>query len=275
MTQRKRSVFLISDRTGVTVEMLGHSLLTQFDQIKFERRTCPFVDTTEKVQAIVAEINQVAQEESERPLVFSTLVNPVHRKLLISANAKVLDLFKTFMDDLEAEFSLPANHTIGLSHGLADTEKYQCRIEAVNYSINHDDGITSHNLSRADLILLGVSRCGKTPTCLYLALQYGIRAANYPLIPEDLERMRLPDSLKPHRHKLYGLSIQPDRLAEIREERRPNSKYASISNCITEVEDAETLFKRERIPFINTTFKSIEEIASTIIHQSKLKRRVY
>ena len=275
MSSRSRTVFFVSDGTGITVEMLGHSLLTQFEGIDFQQMTMPFIDSTAKAEACVAQVNAAARTGAERPVVFTTLVNTEIRNVIRTANAYVLDFFETFLDPLESELGQKSTHTIGRSHSARDIKVYSNRIEAVNYALAHDDGVSFREMEKADVILVGVSRSGKTPTSLYLALQFGVRAANYPLIPEDFDRMSLPKVLDQYRHKLFGLSIAPERLREIRNERRPNSKYAQLENCRFEVQQAEALMKREGLRWVNSTTKSIEEIATTILQEFKLERRVY
>lgn len=274
MTQR-RTAFFISDRTGITAEMLGQSLLTQFDEIDFERVTLPFVDSVEDAGDAMAKVNAAAERDGVRPIVFSTLVDDAVRKVIANMNALVLDLFEMFIVPIEAELGLRSSHSVGKSHSAANFNSYNQRIEAINYTLSHDDGITNRNLEDADIILVGVSRSGKTPTCLYMALQFGIRAANYPLIPEDLQIMQMPPPLKAFRQKLYGLSIAPERLQRIRAERRPDSKYASLANCRFEVQAAEGVMRESNIPYLDSTTKSIEEIATTILHEAHLVRRVY
>ena len=269
-----RTVFFVSDGTGITVEMLGNSLLTQFEGIEFQHVTVPFINTAAKAEACVARINESARAGG-RPVVFTTLVNNDVRDLVRRSEAFVLDFFEAFLAPLEGEFGQGSTHTIGRSHSARDAKGYTNRIEAINFALAHDDGASSRDLAKADVILVGVSRSGKTPTSLYLSLQFGIRAANYPLIPEDFDRMSLPKVLEGYRHKLYGLSIAPERLREIRQERRPNSKYADLENCRHEVEQAEKLMQREGIRWANSTTKSIEEIATTILQEFKLERRVY
>jgi [pyruvate, water dikinase]-phosphate phosphotransferase / [pyruvate, water dikinase] kinase len=275
MPSRRRTAFFVSDGTGITAEMLGHSLLTQFEGIEFNQVTVPFVDSTEKAEACVVRVNQAAAADGQRPLVFTTLVNSEVRDVLRRADALLLDFFEVFLDPLEAELGEKSAHTIGRSHSARDIKVYSNRIEAINFALAHDDGASSRDLEKADVILIGVSRSGKTPTSLYLSLQFGIRAANCPLIPEDFDRMSLPRALDGYRNKLYGLSIAPERLREIRNERRPNSKYADLENCRYEVQQAEKLMQREGVRWANSTLKSIEEIATTILHEFKLERRVY
>ena len=275
MSDRRRTVFFVSDGTGITVEMLGHSLLTQFDGIGFDHETVPFIDSVAKAEACVTRINGAPRPGSIRPVVFTTLVNSDIRETVRKADAFVLDFFESFLDPLEAEFGAKSTHTIGRSHSARDEKGYTHRIEAINFALAHDDGASSRDLDKADVILIGVSRSGKTPTSLYLSLQFGIRAANCPLIPEDFDRMSLPRALDGYRQKLFGLSIAPERLREIRNERRPNSKYADLENCRYEVQQAEKLMQREGVRWANSTTKSIEEIATTIMQEFKLERRVY
>ena len=275
MPNKHRTIFFVSDGTGITAEMLGHSLLSQFEDIKFNQETIPFVDSAEKAQVALERIAQAAGLGNGRPIVFTSLVNNTVRASLRAADALVLDFFETFIDPLEHELGQKSTHTIGRSHSATDKKEYQHRIEAVNFALAHDDGQSNRELAKADVILVGVSRSGKTPTSLYLALQFGVRAANYPLIPEDFERNSLPASLLPFRDKLFGLTIIAERLAEIRKERRPNSKYAELLNCRREVEQAETLMRREGIRWLNSTTKSIEEISTTILQEIGLQRRVY
>ena len=271
----RRTVFFISDRTGITVEMLGNSLLTQFDSVEFKRVTLPFIDNIDKVQEALKQIEAAGQEAGKRPLVFTSLMADNLRQEIGRANAMVLDLFDRFIVPLEAELGVKSAHAVGRSHSAGNFKDYNHRIESVNYTLAHDDGMTNRNLEAADIILVGVSRSGKTPTCLYMALQFGIKAANYPLIPEDLEKMKLPPALLPLKHKVWGLTIVPERLQSIRQERKPDSKYASLQNCKWEVQAAETLMQSAGVSFLNSTTKSIEELATTILHEAKLDRRVY
>ncbi len=271
----RRTAFFISDRTGITVEMLGNSLLTQFDEIEFRRITLPFIDNIEKVRDVMNQIELNHRESGQRPLVFTSLMNTELRLEIAKANAMVLDLFDRFIVPLEEELGVKSAHAIGRSHSAGNFKDYNHRIEAVNYTLAHDDGITNRNLEQADIILVGVSRSGKTPTCLYMALQFGVKAANYPLIPEDLEKMKLPPALLPLKGKVWGLSIVPARLTQIRQERKPDSKYASLENCKWEVSTAERLMEGAGVRYLNSTTKSIEELATTILHEAGLDRRVY
>jgi regulator of PEP synthase PpsR (kinase-PPPase family) len=274
MTQ-PRSAFFVSDRTGITAEMLGHSLLTQFDDVRFNEVTLPFVDTVEKARDVVEKINRQGTADGCRPIVISTLARTEIARVIGQANALFLDCFEMFISPLEREIGVRASHAVGRSHSVSDFVNYHRRIESVNYTLSHDDGLATRDLSDADVVLVGVSRCGKTPTCLYLSMQFGIRAANYPLIPEDFATKQLPAQLRPLRGRLHGLTIRPERLQEIRNERRPNSQYATLANCEFEVREAEALMRQEKIPFLDATSKSVEELATTILQEAKLVRRIY
>lgn len=260
-----RNIIIVSDGTGITAENFAHSLLAQFD-INIKDHRVPFIDSVDKAHEAVQKIKDIAANSAERPMVFTTLVNPeINATVHACKEAYFVDLFTIFVAPLEAELGLKSNHSSNRLHHNADSIAYRNRIEAINFSLMHDDGQTNKNLSEADVILVGVSRCGKTPTSLYLAMQHGIKAANCPLIPEDFERNALPSSLNGYHHKLFGLSIEPQRLSEIRNERRPGSKYASIENCRYEVNEVEKMMKRNNIPSSSSTHKSIEEIATTIL----------
>ena len=271
----RKSVFFVSDRTGITVEALGSSLLTQFKGFDFTRVTLPFIDTVAKAQEAVGQIDAAHKDSGQRPLVFSSIVDDAVRAEIDKCDGLVLDVFERFIIPLEAELGTKSMHAVGMAHSTANVKDYNHRIEAINFTLSHDDGVTHRGLDEADIVLVGVSRSGKTPTCLYMAMQFGIKAANYPLIPEDLEANRLPPSLLPLKEKVWGLSIAPERLQQIRRERRPDSKYAALDNCRYEVAAAEKLMRQAGIPFLDSTTKSIEEIATHMLHEAHLVRRVY
>jgi hypothetical protein len=271
-----RTVFFVSDGTGITAETFGNSILAQFAaKPRHVRR--PFIDNETKAQQVVAEINEAADREGRRPIVFITLVDDAVRAIVAGPGCRglVLDMFRTFVEPLEIEFGIKSNHRVGRFSDAAKSEEYHGRIEAINFSLAHDDGQSARNLDAADVILVGVSRSGKTPTSLYLAMQHGIKAANYPLIPEDFERGKIPATLAPFKRKCFGLTIDPDRLSQIRHERRPGSKYAAIENCRYEVREAEQMMRREGIAWLSSTHKSIEEIATTILRDIRPDRLIY
>ncbi len=270
-----RTVFFISDGTGITAETFGNAIMAQFE-LKARHIRLPFIDSVDKAHQAVRQINHTALVEGKKPIVFTTLVNmEVLGVIKTGCQGMLLDMFGTFVRPLETELGLTSNHRIGRFSDVSKSKEYNDRIEAINFSLSHDDGQSNRDLQAADVILVGVSRSGKTPTSLYLAMQYGLKAANYPLIPEDFERRQLPPALVPHRAKIFGLTIQPERLSEIRNERRPNSKYASLDNCRAEVNEAEAMMRRAGIRWLSTTTKSIEEIATTILQEVRPERLDY
>lgn len=270
----ERSVFFLSDQTGVTAEALGHSLMTQFTGQKFRQMTVPFIDCEDKAREAVQTINSASKRDALKPLVFSTLVQPELRAIVKEADGLHLDIFDAFLEPLSIELKEPPTFTLGGAHGMSDIEAYMRRMEATNFALANDDGGISRNYDAADVILVGVSRSGKTPTCLYLALQYGVYAANYPLTDEELENGALPDFLVEQKHKLYGLTIAPERLRQIRKERRPLGKYSSAQQVRFELREAAKLFSRYGIPYVDTTAFSIEEISSRILNSTGVERRV-
>ena len=269
-----RPVFYVSDGTGITAETMGHSLLTQFGGVRFLTDRMPFVDSPDKARAAVAEIVSAGETHGQRPIVVNSCVDPELNRILAESGALMLDVFAPFIAPLEAELGTSRESRVGQAHGMVDFDTYHRRINAMNFALAHDDGM-SVNYDEAEVILVAVSRAGKTPTCIYLALHYGIRAANYPLTPEDLEQDRLPRHLKPHRAKLFGLTIDPQRLHQVRQERRPNSRYAELETCKREVAAAETMLRMERVPTLSTTHASIEEISSRILEHLGINREMF
>jgi regulator of PEP synthase PpsR (kinase-PPPase family) len=273
MSTQTRIVFIVSDGTGITAENFSQSILAQFEA-SFKHIRVPFVDSIEKAHDAVSSINQAASKYSVPPIVFTTLVNSELNSIVSKANGLILDMFQTFVAPLEEALGIKSTHAMNRLHHNADTEAYKNRIEAINYSLAHDDGQSNQNLADADVILVGISRVGKTPTSLYLAMQYGLKAANYPLIPEDFERRQLPKDLIPFKQKIFGLMIDAERLSEIRNERRPGSNYAKLENCRYEINEATAMMKKESIPWVVTTSKSIEEIATTVLQAIKSDKTI-
>lgn len=270
-----RTAFYISDGTGITAETLGHSMLTQFGSMEFQQITLPYVQTDTQTQEAVNRINEAADQSGEKPIVFSTLVDQGHREILNSqCKGLVMDLFAAFLAPLEQELGVRSNHQVGASHSIKDADSYRIRINAVHFALENDDGARTRHYDDADIILLGVSRNGKTPTCLYLALQFGLYAANYPLTEDDFDDLRLPKSLQEHKHKLFGLTIDPDRLSSIRSERKSGSRYAKPSQCDMEVRGLEAIYKKNNIPYLDATDLSIEEISTRILATMGLERRL-
>lgn len=269
-----RPVFYVSDGTGITAETIGHSLLTQFTGTTFRTERISFVDTAEKAQEAAIRIRAVGEASDCRPIVINSCVDASLSAAVAESGALMLDVFEPFIEPLERELSQQRQSRVGQAHGMADFDTYHRRINAMNFALTHDDGIAT-NYEEADVILVAVSRAGKTPTCIYLAMHYGVRAANYPLTDEDLEHDRLPPRLRPYRAKLFGLTIDPVRLQQIRQERRANSRYAQLDTCRREVTAAEAMLRAERIPTLSTTHTSIEEIASKVMTTLGIQRGMY
>ena len=272
--QFKRSVFFVSDGTAITAETLGHSLLAQFPNVDFDIHIIPYISSEEAATNVVAEINLRALQDGQKPLVFDTLVDPYVRDIINTANAINLDVFEGLISKLSEELGTPPTTLVGQTHAVTDSESYKARIDAVHFALDNDDGARTRHYDKADLILIGVSRSGKTPTSIYLPLQFGIRVANYPLTEEDLDDNRLPAVLRAHKQKLFGLMIDAERLVAIRSERKANSRYASFSQCQMELRAIEGIYISEGIKYLNVSEMSIEEISTRVLQMTGLKRRI-
>ncbi|WP_139851664.1 posphoenolpyruvate synthetase regulatory kinase/phosphorylase PpsR [Acinetobacter pullicarnis] len=272
--QIKRSVFFISDGTAITAETLGHSLLAQFPNVDFDIHIIPYISTEEAAMEVVADINRCADKDGQMPLVFDTLVDPYVRDIINTAHAVNLDVFEGLISKLSDVLGTIPTTLVGQTHAVTDSEYYKARIDAVHFALDNDDGARTRHYDKADLILIGVSRSGKTPTSIYLSLQFGIRVANYPLTEEDLDDNRLPAVLKAHKNKLFGLMIDAERLVAIRSERKANSRYASFSQCQMELRAVEGIFISEGIKYLNVSEMSIEEISTRVLQMAGLKRRI-
>lgn len=270
-----RNVFFISDGTGITAESFGQSLLAQFEEPHFHHITLPYVDTTEKAISALKNIHDSQQVDDSQPILFMTVLNEDVSMMMHASGAYVIDLFKAFLPGLENELGYHPLYRAGKKRSTQSNSGYYRRIEAVQFALDNDDGARTRSYDKADIILLGVSRSGKTPTCIYMGLQFGVFAANYPITEEDLEQgIKLPGILEPFRNKLFGLTIQPSRLTGIRNERKPNSRYASSQQCQYEVSSVEQMYRQESIQFINSTDYSVEEIATHIMALTELERRL-
>ncbi|MGL6260193.1 posphoenolpyruvate synthetase regulatory kinase/phosphorylase PpsR [Vibrio sp. WXL103] len=272
---QRRDVFYVSDGTAITCETVGHAVLGQFPFVPNEK-TFPFIESTNKLQELLKEIELSQQQHKQKPLVFFSIVLPEIRDALCQAPAEFYDVLGGFVGKVERDLNLKAQPKLQRSHSVGkDKDKYFDRIAAIEYTLAHDDGVSLRDLEQADIILLGVSRSGKTPTSLYMSMQFGLRVVNYPFIAEDMQRMRLLPEFEIYRYKLFGLTIDPERLTEIRQNRLADSDYASRDQCQSELDVVEGLFRREAIPYINTSSLSVEEITTRILVQTGLKRRIY
>jgi len=268
----KRTAFFISDGTGITAETLGEALLAQFEGVAFDFVRLPYVDTEERAHNAVARIDAIAARDGERPIVFDTVIDQRLRQIISSSRGAMFDIFSTFLAPLEQALGAPSTFTVGRVHD-PQSNIYHARIDAVHYAMANDDGASGSDYAKADVIMVGVSRSGKTPSCIYLAMQFGVHAANYPITDDDLQSMRLPPVLTRYQERLFGLTIDPPRLAEIREQRRPRSRYASLRQCEDEVRQCEAMLRRHRIPYLNSTRMSVEEIATRIMMEKELRGR--
>lgn len=268
-----RTIFMISDGTGITAETLGNSLMTQFEHVQTKNINLPYVNSPAKAYDAVDKINEISETSKDRPIAFVTVVQPEILKIVKEADAFIVDLFTTFLSPLENELGERSSYSVGKSHAVKNNQAYRNRIEAVDYALQHDDGLRIKGYEKADIILIGVSRSGKTPSCLYMALHFGAFAANYPFTDEDLERTTLPECLRPYKNKLFGLTIDYDRLQQIRSERRPNSSYSSVDTCRKETVQIEAIYQHENIPYINSTACSIEEISTKVLSTVGFQRR--
>ena len=269
-----RKAIVVSDRTGLTGQALAHSLVSQFPTIGFESETLAFIDTVEKANTVIERCQLIEQQEGHAPLLFITIVNEDIREIFTDSNFPLFDLFDTFIGPMEKALEMESSHKVGRSHGVTDTKAYTSRMAAVHFALQTDDGMDTDHYGNSDLIIVGVSRCGKTPTSLYLSLQLGLYVSNYPLTEEDLRSKELPAVLLDNRNKLFGLTIDPYRLLQIRQERYAGSSYSPAETCQREVAQAESMFRGSQVPYLNTTKMSIEEIGAMILHRTGLRSRV-
>lgn len=272
----ERTVFFISDGTAITAEVLGHAVLSQFP-ISLVQYTIPFVENIAKADEVRQQIDACYEKSGQKPLVFYSIVSSDIRSIIEQSKGYCQNIVQALVAPLQQELGLDPLPTAHRTHGLTENNllKYDARIAAIDYTLAHDDGISLRNLEEAQVILLGVSRCGKTPTSLYLAMQFGIRAANYPFTADDMDNIQLPAALKPFQSKLFGLTIDPERLAAIRQERRENSRYASLRQCRMEIAEVEALYRKNNIRFINSTNYSVEEISTKLLDTLGMTRRMY
>jgi regulator of PEP synthase PpsR (kinase-PPPase family) len=271
MQSPTRQVFFLSNGTAITAETLGLSLLAQFPDHRFQTRTIPFIDTLEKAHAVAEDVNRSINEANQLPIVICTMGDDDLMKIINQTKALVIDPFGDILPRLEKVLA-SRHHQPGQSHRTVNPTLYESRIDAIDYAMQHDDGGRTQNYDEAEIILVGVSRSGKTPSCLYLALQFGIKAANYPITEEDMQYEQLPEPLRPFKERLYGLTTDLKRLANVRQERRPDSRYSSLEQCRYELRAVEDMYLRHKIPFINTSAMSVEEIAARIIRDNGLHR---
>ena len=257
-------VFFLSDSTGIRAETMGNALLIQFPNLRFERRLIPFISSVEEARRVVA-ILDAAATGPVMPLAFSTTAVEEVRQELLRTTCPLIDFFDLHMARVESILGAKGVRIAARLHGMGDVQRYNARMAAVEYAIEHDDGQSMRALDKADVILVAPSRCGKTPTTMYLALQHGIFVANYPLVEEDFETAELPRPVQQLRERCFGMTTTPARLSQVRHERRPNSRYASLEQCSYELRRAEAMYRNHRLPVINSSTKSVEEMSTVIL----------
>ncbi|GAA1973638.1 pyruvate, water dikinase regulatory protein [Microbacterium pumilum] len=265
-----RAAYFVSDSTGITAETLGSALLANFPGVAFQRHTIPFVDTVEGARNVVKDIERSLQNGA-RPIIFATVKSAEILAELRMSGSVIIDLLGGHLTELEDALGTTASEQLGQYHGVGDIERYFARMRAVEYAIEHDDGQSMRALDIADVIIIAPSRCGKTPTTMYLALQYGLLVANYPLTDDDFPSDGLPKTVARHVEKCFGLTTTPLRLSQVRHERRPSSTYSSLAQCTLELRRAEDLYRRNRVPFLNSSTKSVEEMSAVIMQSMRLR----
>jgi hypothetical protein len=243
---------------------MGNALLIQFPDLRFERRLLPFITSVEEARRVVA-ILDTATARPVTPLAFSTIAVEEVRQELLRTKCPLVDFFGMHMESVESILGAKGIRVAARLHGMGDVKRYNARMAAVEYAIEHDDGQSMRALDKADVILVAPSRCGKTPTTMYLALQHGIFVANYPLVDEDFASAELPRPVQALRERCFGLTTTPARLSQVRHERRPNSRYASLEQCSYELRQAEAMYRNHRLPVINSSTKSVEEMSTVIL----------
>jgi [pyruvate, water dikinase]-phosphate phosphotransferase / [pyruvate, water dikinase] kinase len=266
-------VFFLSDSTGISAETMGNALLIQFPDVRFERTLIPFISSIEEARDVVARLDAVLDSGGRTPLVFATAASDEVRLELVKTRCPVIDFFGLHMERVESILETQGVHAAARLHGVGDIKRYNSRMQAVEYTIEHDDGQSLRSLDKADVVLLAPSRCGKTPTAMYLALQHGLFVANYPIVEEDLESSQLPRPVRHLRDRCFGLMTTPARLSAVRQERRPNSRYASLEQCTFELRQTEAIFKLHDLPVVDSATKSVEEISTMILQTLKTKTK--
>jgi len=265
-----KDVYYISDSTGILATNLGQALICQFPEVNFSGEKFPFIRTVEDAKKTLAYI--LSRSGGRRPLIFSTIINSDVRKIFDSPEVEFFDAFGHFLDRLETCLETPALREPGFARHL-DNVHMAKRVEAIYFCLEHDDGRKVDEFDEADIILLGVSRAGKTPISVYLSTQMGLKSANFPLTSEYLTRYRIPDGIMQNRAKAVGLTTSAQLLNSVREKRYPGSNYAKLSTCIEEIHQAQRIFQKNKIPIISTAGKSIEEAATQVLRELSILKK--
>ena len=269
---QKYQVYLVSDSTGETLDRIFLALKSQFSDFNYEKKENVFVRTNQQIDKIINECSKI-----ENVIILYTIVETKLAKYISQRSTDNKIPCFGILGNLILEFSKllnqKATHTPSAQHVLDDD--YYKRIEAIQYTMNHDDGKKASDVEKADVILLGVSRTSKTPTSIYLANR-GYKTMNIPLVLDQ----QIPEVLKmnPEKYCVIGLHVEPERLSDIRKNRiaimnETNiSTYTDLESIKKEVQDSKNLFKKFNWPTIDVTRKSVEETAASIIKIHDIKK---
>jgi [pyruvate, water dikinase]-phosphate phosphotransferase / [pyruvate, water dikinase] kinase len=268
--QEPRDVYYLSGSTGILAKDLGKALLCQFPDVPFREELIPFIQTEKEAEKAIERIR--SRSTGQVPMVISTLLGRKLNGILNHPDVEFLNIFDQFLRKIEDILEEKAVWKAGASRHPSERTMIK-RVEAIHYCIDHDDGSGTKDYDEAEVILLGVSRSGKTPVSVYLATQMGIKTANYPLVLDDSPSFRLPPYITRNKKRLIGLSITPQLLHQYREQRYANSSYASLSTCRSEINEVNTLYLNHDIPIVTSDGKSIEEIAIHVTQLLNLKKK--
>ena len=258
-------IYLISDSTGETLDRIFLAIKAQFKNIEYKIHTCSFTRTENQILKILSN----AEKSSNSIILYSIVDSSLAKYLANTSDDKGIPCFGV-LGDLILSFSKllnqKASHQPSGQHALND--EYYKRISAIQFTMNHDDGNLIKEISKSDIILLGVSRTSKTPTSIYLANK-GFKTSNIPLVNKN----SIPQILKekPKMACVVGLNTEPERLVDIRKNRmnslkeNENKSYTDLDKIRKEVEEAKNTFKKYKWPTIDVTRKSVEETAASII----------
>ena len=265
-----KDIYYVSDSTGILSTNLGQSLLCQFPEIHFHEEQFPFIRSVKEARATLKYI--LKNSGGRSPIIFSTIMLPEVLKVFDTPEVELFDMYVAFLDRLERSLEVQPLRLPGF-YRHTDNVSISKRVEAIHYTLEHDDGTKIDELDDADVILVGVSRSGKTPASVYLATQMGLKAANFPLTIEFLTQYSLPEAIKRNIKRTVGLTTSPEMLRKVREKRYAASNYAKLVTCLEELDQAKNIFLKNKIPVVNTEGKSIEETATQIMQEIGLSRK--
>ena len=269
-TTTTKDVYYVSGSTAILAEDMGKALLAQFHGIRFREEKIPFIHTPDDAKKALAHI--LRQSDGTQPLLFCTIMDQATRDVFNCPQVQFFDIFLNTLEALEKALESKALREPGYSRHFT-ISKMDKRVDAIHFSLEHDDGTRTAEYDEAEIILIGVSRSGKTPVSIYLATHMELKAANFPLTSDHLEHYELPKDIVRNRKRVVGLTSSPQYLHNIREKRYAGSSYASLANCTRELQQAKQLFMRHNIKILNVEGRSIEEIAVQAIQAIGLAKK--